>query len=65
MRRWQEPDRDPITRLAVVLLQHGVVSQADVEALEKEAGERVAEAVRFSEVSPEPDPAGVLEGVYA
>ena len=65
VRRWQEPDRDPIARLAAVLRQYDLVSQADVEALENVAKERVAEALRFSEASPEPDPATVVEGVYA
>jgi TPP-dependent pyruvate/acetoin dehydrogenase alpha subunit len=65
VRQWQEPDKDPITRLSAVLLQHDLLSQAEVEKLEQEAKERVAEAVRFSEASPEPDPAGVMEGVYA
>ncbi len=65
VRQWQEADKDPITRLTAKLIQHQVVSQADVEELEEAARERVAEALRFSEASPEPDPATVLEGVYA
>lgn len=65
VRQWQEPDKDPITRLTAVLLQHDMLGQADAEELEQEAGERVAEALRFSEASPSPDPATVLEGVYA
>jgi TPP-dependent pyruvate/acetoin dehydrogenase alpha subunit len=65
VRQWQEPEKDPILRLSAVLLQYHLLSQADVEKLEQEAKERVAEAVRYSEASPEPDPAAVMEGVYA
>jgi pyruvate dehydrogenase E1 component alpha subunit len=54
-------DKDPIERLAGNL---GLKESAK-EALFKKAEAEIAEAVSFAEASPEPDPADIMEGVYA
>lgn len=56
---WQQ--RDPIRRYASAL----GMSEADVEALRARARAEIDAAVTFAEASPEPDPASVMEGVYA
>jgi pyruvate dehydrogenase E1 component alpha subunit len=57
--------RDPIAALRDRLLAEGALSEADAARLEATARAAVEEAVRFAETSPEPDPATLLDGVYA
>lgn len=57
--------RDPIERFRMYLEGEGVLGREEYEALRREARERVEEAVRFAEESPEPDPRRLLEDVYA
>jgi pyruvate dehydrogenase E1 component alpha subunit len=57
-------EKDPIERLRNHLLQSGV-PQADVDAAAERARRTVLEAVERARGSRHPDPAGVLEGVYA
>ncbi|MDQ7829093.1 MAG: thiamine pyrophosphate-dependent dehydrogenase E1 component subunit alpha [Armatimonadota bacterium] len=57
--------RDPIDRLRARLLAAGVLSAAAANQLAAEARAAVAAALAFAEASPEPDPATLLEGVYA
>ncbi len=57
--------RDPLVRFRRVLADAGVLPPSEAERLEVEARAAIEEAVRFAEASPEPDPARLLEGVYA
>ena len=59
VKEWQE--KDPIRRFAAFL----DVSDADRDAMQVQAHQRIEESVDFSENSPEPDVATILEGVYA
>ncbi len=61
--RWRA--RDPIERLRGRLEAQGLLDPEAYEALAAAARERVEDAVRFAEASPEPDPATLLEDVYA
>ena len=49
--------RDPIPAFANRLMEAGQATQADLDRIEQEIMAEVAEAVRFAEVSPYPDPA--------
>lgn len=57
--------RDPILRFERVLLENGVMTEADLTAVANECRQRVAAAVEFAESSDWPDPATVLDGVFA
>ena len=63
IKHWQE--RDPIPRFAAYLLQAGLITQGEVDALRPQAVGVIDQAVMFAENSPEPDVATILEGVYA
>jgi TPP-dependent pyruvate/acetoin dehydrogenase alpha subunit len=52
---WRE-SRDPITRCAGRLTELGVLTEGELEVLDKEALDRVDSAVRFAEESPWPEP---------
>jgi pyruvate dehydrogenase E1 component alpha subunit len=57
--------RDPIAQLRARLIADGVVTGGDAAAMEAEARSAIDDALRFAEESPEPDPASLLDGVYA
>ena len=65
VRLWQEPERDPIPRLAAVLESAGVISAEERRALRDEASARVDAALEFVENSPDPDPSRIADHVYA
>ncbi|MDX5895224.1 thiamine pyrophosphate-dependent dehydrogenase E1 component subunit alpha [Rubrobacter radiotolerans] len=56
--------RDPIKLFAEVLVERGVASAEEVEALEKEVAEEVEESVRFANESPYPDESVAFEDLY-
>jgi pyruvate dehydrogenase E1 component alpha subunit len=56
--------RDPIPRLAKHLLKGGIVDQARLDAIHREADERVREAMRFAESSPWPAPESLYEDLW-
>jgi TPP-dependent pyruvate/acetoin dehydrogenase alpha subunit len=56
--------RDPITLLRRVLLSEGF-DDAELNAVENEVAAAVAEAVRFAEESPLPDPATLYDHMYS
>jgi len=60
---WQR--RDPITRYEAQLMAEGALTPARAEEVAAQARAAVEEALRFAEASPEPDPATLLEDVYA
>ncbi|HEU5299644.1 MAG TPA: thiamine pyrophosphate-dependent enzyme [bacterium] len=60
----QARGRDPIAILERQLRGAGVLSDADVARIHEEAERAVAEAVRFAEESPEPEPAELETDIY-
>ncbi|HLE78049.1 MAG TPA: thiamine pyrophosphate-dependent dehydrogenase E1 component subunit alpha [bacterium] len=56
--------RDPIAQLRARLIAGGVVTDG-AAAMEAETRSAIDDALRFAEESPEPDPASLLDGVYA
>ncbi len=59
-----ERTRDPVERMAARLLLDGL-SETAVEALRGEAADEVARGLAEAEAAPAPDPARLLDGVYA
>lgn len=60
---WKE--RDPIARFRRRLAENGELSEAEAEAIRREAYAAIAAAVTFADASPEPDVATIEDGVYA
>jgi 2-oxoisovalerate dehydrogenase E1 component len=56
--------RNPIDRLADSLVSHGTASKADIEAVQHEVTEMVAEALQFATDSPYPDPDTATKYIY-
>ena len=56
--------RDPVERLAARLREDGL-SRSELEALRASAADEVAAGLAEAEASPAPDPATILDGVYA
>ena len=56
--------KDPILRLKAMMIERGMLSEADFEKMESSAKSKVAEAVKFAEESPTPSPSEYLEDVY-
>ncbi len=65
VRRWQEPDRDPILRLASTLIHGGILDEGDIAALKARTKSRVDDAVACAEAAPKPDPSRLMDHVYA
>lgn len=64
VREWMDK-RDPIKRFSQLLVMAKIVDQAEADAMRQRAVQRIDSAVDFSEDSPDPDIATILEGVYA
>ncbi|MHB1295132.1 MAG: alpha-ketoacid dehydrogenase subunit alpha/beta [Anaerolineae bacterium] len=58
-------DRDPIPSFAKRLLEAGIVTQEELDAIEEKAAEALEKATQFAISSPSPDPAEVEQDVYA
>ncbi|MCS6924903.1 MAG: pyruvate dehydrogenase (acetyl-transferring) E1 component subunit alpha [Candidatus Binatia bacterium] len=56
--------RDPIRILANRIYALGIANEAQLQAIDEEAKREVAEAVKFADASPPPDPAALYEDVY-
>jgi pyruvate dehydrogenase E1 component alpha subunit len=63
VRKWQE--NDPIGIYRKALIEQGIASEAELDALEQKAEEETAAAVQFAESSPEPVPEALFQHVYA
>ena len=61
----QERQRDPIRRLAQVLIEEEGVSQEELSALEEKLSNELDEALEFAKNSPEPLPEDALNDLYA
>jgi len=57
--------RDPILRLREALQAQGLLEPSEADRMEAEARAEIDEALRRAEAGPEPDPATLLDGVYA
>jgi TPP-dependent pyruvate/acetoin dehydrogenase alpha subunit len=60
---WRE--KDPLTRLAKVLVESAAASAADLRAAHQEVERALDEDVAFAEASPFPDPSLAFRGVWA
>jgi len=60
---WRQ--RDPIAQFRSRLIASGLLSEQDAGLLEAEARTAIEDAVQFAEQGPEPDPATVVDSVYA
>jgi len=63
VKEWQK--KDPVPRFEQVLLDKGLLTQEDVLRIRKEADEEVAEAQKFADESPDPNPETIFTKVYA
>lgn len=63
VKEWQ--GRDPILRLAAHLEQADGFTAADLAALTADVEQEIADAIAFAQQCADPDPAAILEGVYA
>ncbi len=57
--------RDPIVLLEMRMRELGMLTDDDIKKLETDVNEQVADAVKFADESPEPDPAELWTDVYA
>ncbi|GAA5795682.1 dehydrogenase E1 component-domain-containing protein [Helicostylum pulchrum] len=55
---------DPITGMKAILLEHGVSTEADLKAIDKEARRIVDEALKLAEAAPEPSLAEFHTNIY-
>jgi pyruvate dehydrogenase E1 component alpha subunit len=56
--------QDPIEQVRATILEKGIATEADLEQIEAEIKEVVADAVEFAENSPFPDPSEAFTDVY-
>ena len=57
--------RDPIAVWSQRLIEDGLIDQAGVKAVDKEAVEEVEDAYRFADEAPDPEPGELYTDVYA
>src|SRR5438874_8443392 len=60
----REKQRDPIVMFRERALRAGVVTEADVRAIEKDVNDRIDEAVAFADASPEPPDEELFTDIY-
>ena len=60
----RERQRDPIALFTDRCVREGVLTEADIAAMERSINDIVDEAVAFAESSPEPPPEWLLTDVY-
>ena len=63
VQEWQE--KDPIGRLSRQMVEAGLLTDADLTALEQRVADEIQAAIEYAQASPDPDPGSILEGVYA
>jgi 2-oxoisovalerate dehydrogenase E1 component len=63
--RAQEALRDPLTRAAKLLLERGVVTQEELEAMEAEVAGEVDAATEEALESPQPDPSTAMDYLFS
>lgn len=57
-------NRDPIPRMAEMLIAHGIMDAAGVTAMENDADQTIAQAIEFATNSPAPNVADLTRDVY-
>lgn len=57
--------RDPIKRMESMLIEHGLMSDAEIGQMKSDVATEIAEAIAFAQASPSPDPALVTRDVYS
>ncbi len=57
--------KDPIPRFTSKMLDNGMLTQKELEAINDQVNKDLQDAIAFAEASPLPEPAEVLEDVYA
>jgi len=57
--------RCPVKRLERILRNRGVLDDARAEEIEAEVGRQIDEAEKFARSAPDPDPATLLDGLFA
>ncbi|MBF2056016.1 MAG: pyruvate dehydrogenase (acetyl-transferring) E1 component subunit alpha [Cyanobacterium sp. T60_A2020_053] len=57
--------RDPIKKFASYLTENNIVSQAELDAVDKKVMADIDEAVKFAEESPEPQPSELYDYIFA
>lgn len=57
--------RDPIKRLAAYLTEQNLVNADELKAIEQKVQQRIDEAVKFAEESPEPNPNDLTRYIFA
>lgn len=57
--------KDPIPRFTRRLIENDMLTEDEAEAIEARAYQTIEDAVAFSDQSPEPDVATIMDGVYA
>ena len=63
IRAWQK--RDAIQRLITTLLERNNINEQEIKQIETVAYQAIEDAYQFALQSPDPNPASLLEGVYA
>ncbi len=57
--------RDPIEQVRHTILSHGMMTEAELDAIDQKIKEQVQESVEFAENSPFPDKSEAYKDVYA
>jgi TPP-dependent pyruvate/acetoin dehydrogenase alpha subunit len=57
--------RDPVKRYAEKLVADGVADVDELDEIRRRCDAEIADAIEYAEASPLPDPATVMDGVYA
>ena len=65
VRHWQQADQDPVSRQASLLVTAGILHEDEPARLRDEALARVDAALKAVDEMSEPDPASLLDHVYA
>jgi len=60
----REKQRDPIVMFRERVLTAGILTEADIRALEKDVNDRIDEAVAFADASPEPPDEWLFTDIY-
>lgn len=63
LQEWME--KDPIRRLREKLIAEKVITTAEADTIEAKAHQIIEESVAFADAAEDPDPATIMEGVYA
>ncbi|MFQ5549625.1 MAG: thiamine pyrophosphate-dependent dehydrogenase E1 component subunit alpha, partial [Gemmatimonadales bacterium] len=61
----QHKERDPIRTFSESLKSAGILTRDELAGMEEEVASEIADAARFAEESPAPDPSELYDNVYA